>query len=519
MEYRRISPTDGSPGPDGQHFTQPILKKGRACVNCRRRKMKCDGVQPVCGSCLRTEKAEDCEYTTGSERSTSQRLEDEVHRLQTRLRDLQRPSDPPQGVTLQQPYVPDASNRRQQSSLQEPPLQVAQRLLDTFLAHASQLGFFLHPGRFRSSVQLPGSAGHESRPAPSLLSTMYLLGIHLTEVLLAHYFFSNKRPVEAKYHFNAAYSLAIASGIHKMRTRNPPDSTLPPATDDIEEGERVNAYWAIFSADKEWAGVFSCNPNIPSVTTSASIRLVTPFPREIEEYETGRYRCEMRPGHTFDDFLAGGEAPGEPLSSRALHAKAAFLFERGRAFSRMSGIELSNRQRNGLGDDFRHIRSLALNLKATLPPFETWLRNPNIDVVRTAYVGLTLLDAALIRLHGVAATHGDEKAMQQRMMSAQNIFNNSMRLASASWNFGYLNPIIGIAWREAFDVLVDEIRNRAQSSWSARHPSAQGEDPLRRQIRKGVSSFTIYSSGSTFIRCELEEMTNILQGGSPFSTT
>lgn len=244
--------------------------------------MKCDGVQPICGSCLRTEKAEDCEYTTGSERSTSQRLEDEVHRLQARLRDLQMPTDSQQGIILQQPYAPGPVERHQVSLFREPPRHIAQQILDIFLAHASQFGFFLHPGRFKNSVVLPASVGHESRPAPSLLSTMYLFGIHLSqdpeikrhektyfdlaiqhvaqdtssttthpkhrlhviqaEVLLTHYFFGNKRPVEGKYHSNAAYSLAIASGIHRMKTRNPPESTLPTAADDIEEVRRRQIY-------------------------------------------------------------------------------------------------------------------------------------------------------------------------------------------------------------------------------------------------------------------------------------
>jgi hypothetical protein len=174
-------------------------------------------------------------------------------------------------------------------------------------------------------VSSPGPVGHESRPSPSLLATVYLFGIYLsqdpelkhhektyfdlslqhvsrdtssttthpnhrlhviqTEVLLTHYFFANNRSIEGKYHCYSAYSLAIASGIHKMGARNPPELTLPPAADDIEEGERINAYWAIFCLDKEWAGVFNCNPNI-TCSASNGIRLVTPMPREIEEYET-----------------------------------------------------------------------------------------------------------------------------------------------------------------------------------------------------------------------------------------
>lgn len=95
-------------------------------------------------------------------------------------------------------------------------------------------------------------------------------------------------------------------------------------------------------------------------------------------------------------------------------------------------------------DSFNRFRNLAMAFKTSLPPFETWLRNPNIDMIRTAYIGVTLLGAALIELHGCAATQGDEKARQLRVISAQEIFNNSINLVSASWNLGFLNPIIGV---------------------------------------------------------------------------
>lgn len=113
----------------------------------------------------------------------------------------------------------------------------------------------------------------------------YRLHVIQTEVLLSYYFFANKRVMEGKYHMSCAFSLGIASGIHRMRTRNPPESTLPPANDDIEEGERVNALWTIFALDKGWAGVLGCTPNAQRPSVGGSV-MATPLPREIEEYET-----------------------------------------------------------------------------------------------------------------------------------------------------------------------------------------------------------------------------------------
>ncbi|KAF9444274.1 hypothetical protein P691DRAFT_677919 [Macrolepiota fuliginosa MF-IS2] len=549
MPPRYSPPVDGYSDPHSSN--QPILKKGRACANCRRRKMRCDGLQPICGSCMRTDKAEDCEYTTGSERSTSQKLEEEIERLQTKLRHLQTPSQPTQSLTLQQPYAPESRSRLPSPDLKEPPQYITQILVDIFLAHGSQYGFFLHPGRFRSSVFFSGPVGHGSRPSPSLLSVMYLLGIHLSqdpeikrhektyfdfalhqvaqdtvsitsqvqhrlhviqaEVILSHYFFSNKRMLEGKYHLNSAYSLCIASGIHKMKTSNPLGCTLPPANDDIEEGERVNACWAIFTLDKGWAGVMNYTPNFSSPNVGG-VRIDTPFPREIEEYESGHYRCERREAAALNNFIANSEHRGETLTSRTFHVKAAFLYEQARALSQASTTQLSGKQQCEFTDSFLHFRNLAMGFKSSLPPFETWLRNPNMDIVRTAYVACTLLDAALIRFHGIAAAQGDEKAPQLRMISAQETFNNSIRLMGASWNFGFLDPIIGFAWREAFDVLLEELNIRsAQFAWAARHCASE-EDPLRRQLRKGVSSFAIYRNSSSFISHEVEGMTNLLHG-------
>jgi hypothetical protein len=113
------------------------------------------------------------------------------------------------------------------------------------------------------------------------------LHIIQAEVLLSNYFFANQRTLEGGYHANSAYSLAVASGIHNMQTRNPPESKLPPVLDDIEEGERVNACWAIFTLDRGWAGALGFNSNI-TCTVGGNVVLTTPMPREIDEYGTVR---------------------------------------------------------------------------------------------------------------------------------------------------------------------------------------------------------------------------------------
>ncbi|XP_006455026.1 hypothetical protein AGABI2DRAFT_180246 [Agaricus bisporus var. bisporus H97] len=527
---------------------QPILRKGKACANCRRRKMKCDGVRPVCGPCAKSDKAEDCEYTSGSEQSTSQKLEDKIQRLQTRLQDLQTPSSDNPTLTLQQPYVYRSApaSRPLTPEYKEPPQHVKLILTETFLAYACQYGFFLHPERFRISVLYPGPVGHELRPSPCLLFVTYLLGIHFSqdpdlkrqektyldltiqqlphdttsttiqpryrlqiiqaEVLLSSYFFANKRPLEGGYHANSAYSLGAASGIQDMRCQN----KLPPVFDDVEEGERVNACWAIFTLDRGWAGVLGYNSNT-TCTIGGTVVLTTPMPREIEEYASGKYQCEQREGYTIKSFVTGRESRGESPSSRTVLAKSTFLFEKARSLIRVSFPELPDDQRPEYMDQYSRFRTLALTFKSTLPPLDMWLRTQSIDFIRTAYVGITLLEAALINFHAIAIRQGDEKAHQLSLISAHEIFTNSINLASASWNFGFLNPIIAFAWRTAFNVLFQELNSRPSSSSSSARQSCS-EDPLHRQLRKGVASFANYSHCCSYINSEVRGMMHLFHG-------
>lgn len=89
----------------------------------------------MCGQCDRAGRAEDCEYTTGQERSTVQILEENISRLEARIQELQNPdvsSSAP--VQLHQPYGVSPSEERVlrtihlRSPTQDPPRQVAEAL-------------------------------------------------------------------------------------------------------------------------------------------------------------------------------------------------------------------------------------------------------------------------------------------------------------------------------------------------------------------------------------------------------
>lgn len=49
--------TTGAANAGQQNFGPSPLRRGMACQSCRRRKLKCDAVRPVCGTCTRSRKA------------------------------------------------------------------------------------------------------------------------------------------------------------------------------------------------------------------------------------------------------------------------------------------------------------------------------------------------------------------------------------------------------------------------------------------------------------------------------
>ncbi|KAJ6590257.1 hypothetical protein B0H10DRAFT_807089 [Mycena sp. CBHHK59/15] len=62
------------------------LRRGKACLNCRHLKIRCDGVHPICGNCTRVPKDDPCEYTDVT--SKTMELENTVFQLQSSLNDL-----------------------------------------------------------------------------------------------------------------------------------------------------------------------------------------------------------------------------------------------------------------------------------------------------------------------------------------------------------------------------------------------------------------------------------------------
>ncbi|KAJ7156210.1 Zn(2)-Cys(6) binuclear cluster domain-containing protein [Mycena filopes] len=255
-----------------------LSPKAKACINCRRRKIKCDGERPKCGQCTRSMSFQDCEYADDGPTRTQQ-LEEQIAILEARIEELEKPKELRSSLTLQNPYGPERRSAslpvsRGGSSGHLPlphfssrtsspttastssegtiPLIELETLVHNFLRHSSQFGFFLNVHNFTEATM--GRTGQ--RPASVLLDVVNLWAVHLSgsdqfttqepiylsralrtavdalssthfnavlhsiqaEVLLSQYFLRNTRFLEGKYHLSAAVSLVISSGLHRIRS-------------------------------------------------------------------------------------------------------------------------------------------------------------------------------------------------------------------------------------------------------------------------------------------------------------
>ncbi|KIK63118.1 hypothetical protein GYMLUDRAFT_481274 [Collybiopsis luxurians FD-317 M1] len=313
------------------------IARGGACNNCKRRKMRCDGQRPVCGPCSRRiESLGDCEYAEVGH-THADRLQEQIAVLEARLEALQNPFSQRDAVTLIDPYVASSSvmsqlHRTSSDSVmvngsRNPFEESAQErnLMEAFLPHASQLGFFLDAQNLIYAFSNPYSDPSQ-RPTAALAATMVLLGSKLvpashiilpTEVylsnavqavslglseshpqrilhtlqaniLIAHYFLIHNRGLEGRWHLNNAVSLILSARMHRIRSSHIYDNTqalsidttttLPPARNFPEEGERINAIWTVLALDCLWSAVEG-KPTFTAYTTGQG-RVDTPWPLE-----------------------------------------------------------------------------------------------------------------------------------------------------------------------------------------------------------------------------------------------
>ncbi|KAF9260867.1 hypothetical protein L218DRAFT_962206 [Marasmius fiardii PR-910] len=497
--------------------TSTQLSKGEACLVCRHRKIKCDGIRPICGPCAASVPSH-CKYEGESEQRT---LKEQISAMEDRINQLQSS----RGMTLHHPYNPE-TGPASALNLRELPTEVRRGLLRSFIPHSTEFCFFLHGSRFQSSSEEPSLA---------LTSAIYLMGAYFSpdkelsalqpellnqalresarglssnhshkvlhtiqaEVLLAQYLFLQGRHLEGKYRISTATSIVLGAGFHKIRSDQqqfPPRSgmALPPPRDATEEVERVNALWAVVilnncwtPTDGTWTNIFNDMPEY---------RIDAPWPLDLFGETEPQFPSDLRSGYTVQNFLANANGV---RSLSALHSKSAVLFQRVSLLLGQHSPNMDVRQAAKFQVDFNKLDSLTRRFISELPPLS---QAPSRGTVRNLLVIHTLTRVSAMQLHSVFAGQ-DPKAQSYIWSTALSI---AALLREAKLNgFPFIDPFMGILWMATAKVFVDELTaGRGRPS----HPQRPRPEEMVAAVETVMSVMTFFAPHSPLIDAQLAQI-------------
>ncbi|EKM79034.1 hypothetical protein AGABI1DRAFT_129295 [Agaricus bisporus var. burnettii JB137-S8] len=452
------------------------LPRGSACLNCKRRRVRCDAQRPICGPCsrFRGHELDDCEFYEGHP-PTIQVLEKKEEDLIIKLEYLRRQGGscemPRGGTSCGSPLVGE--------EFKTLPAGKIQGLLTHFCAFASEIGFFLDPERFIHSALQNCNLGHHSRPCPSLLYAVCLWGsrafpyhvqksfeetvlpyalhfanedlsgthprrcLHVmqAEVLLSMFFLNNGQMVEGSYHANAAASLAISTKSNIIRS---PSRAQRSPGDLVDEGEWIDGFWIIVALSNYWVLV---NENQTFTFYDApQMAIDTPWP-------LSNYRQEKlaSAGHkTLERFLAGSQDDGYSLL--ALHAKVSVLLKR--------AIENGQKPGPGAAHQFSITNNALEQLMLTLPRLDQQMSPQQRQRLATIHM---LTQVALIKLHRPNA-RSSNTARQRCIQAARTIADIAAQYPTAN-PLQLVDPITGLVCYIAHDIVTTEIRHAHEQGY------------------------------------------------------
>ncbi|KZT64480.1 hypothetical protein DAEQUDRAFT_769658 [Daedalea quercina L-15889] len=504
----------------------------RACFRCRQKKIKCDTARPVCQMCFTANTPGDCIYGEDSEFPAIRLLEEKIGQLQERIVLLENYADS-QSVLLQNPYSSSSGSQAQQAleiACRALPPATAQELLRSFTDNAPEVGFFLHMPRFLERAAQP----HTGLPkhALTLMTAARLLGAYCStdaslhslqpqllaftlkdlsaalveinppavldilqaEVLLAHYFFSTNRTVEGVYHMDAASAIVLANRLHKIRSTR--DLPMLDSRDDIEEGERINAFWNTFILDRCWSYVLGRSPLLADEETKGT-GIDTPWPLNIEAYENHALPAEWRGLRTVQRFIFDAQFSNIEQSPLALHAKAAALYSEAR---RLATQFHSYALPPGWTELDRRIGQFIQSLPSLdgVQPAQRALASKMLVVHMLAY-GATIELQAPLEPRGIGTSR-----VLALAFDAVNILNqNGIR------DRALVDPMVGVVLASAANIFARTLRARRQST-AASGPSEVSVFLMAlAQVRSALDS---WGRRSAYIRNQHIRVAALIEG-------
>ncbi|KAJ7939732.1 hypothetical protein B0H13DRAFT_1586901, partial [Mycena leptocephala] len=423
--------------------------------------------------------------------------------------------------------------------------------LQTFSPHASEFGFFLHWSRFLQSTLssvLPDATIHKSL---ALLNTLYMWGAHLSsdrqrevyfktkalqsvaadltpqsflhtlqaEVLLSHFFFRTGHFLEARAHTATAVALALGAGLHQIRSLNHPDAPVLELTegndqeihlrapaDAIEEGERINGFWAVYMLQKNLSVALKPPARVCGVFEAGGMQIDTPWPLEMDDYKQGLLTSDIHGDSTVRNFLQQTATPGyhgRP-SITALHVKACILLHRAVYVHGQYRPNVSEGEAQSWWKAFGVVDQLINSLRSDLADFAAQLqvqgRSPGS--ARTILLTHSLLNAATIKLHSICYTN--PLSRQSCLAAARDVF----RLGGPNpHGLGHLNPMMGILWMTACSVFIDELRRMratvesAPGAWPSQIASeSEREKEMLKSLHDGLDGLSAFARESLLMR-------------------
>ncbi|KAJ3893902.1 hypothetical protein GG344DRAFT_86946 [Lentinula edodes] len=476
------------------------------------RESKCDGARPICGPCRRTPKDDPCEYADGPGRSRVHALEETVSRLEARLREYEHPEETP-AMVLHDPYQYGQAARSCDS-----PSTSFFRILEWFFANAVSFGFFLEHSRFSDSALLPLDFGHQSRPCPGLLSTVYLWGIHLSpqaqrkdlehillmralrdtasdlstanphphrfmhtiqaETLLGYYFFRNGNILEAKRHASSAASLALGCGLNTLRSSNEQQQwssniNLPPPQDPIEEGERINGFWTVFTLYRDVAVTVDPPRSVCGIFDAPGCQIDTPWPLDMDMYRKNILPpCSSMTIHEFLNQIQQSVNDHQLASTTSMITKASLLLHQASFVAGKYDSNMPTHEAQTLFATFQSIQRLISSLRSQLPPLEKFdNQNQNLPALREIHLAHSLIHGSIIRLNEIFSDSNAD-CRQYCVKSAQAMIHGGGFDVD---EFGCVNPIMG-----------GDLRFTSEES-------------LLASLQRGLSALTFFSTNSALM--------------------
>ncbi|KAF9257219.1 hypothetical protein L218DRAFT_935965 [Marasmius fiardii PR-910] len=261
----------------GDVFKQPTkhLRRGKACLNCRFLKIKCDGVKPTCGQCIRVPKDDPCEYTDGPSRTVL--LQQNVAQLQARIRELEQSNlGSSQSETVRNgTSFNDTNSSSPWKALLSTVILWGIHLSDSHIGTPSA----------READLLQRALSHTAIPAFSGLKCFQTIQLIQAKVLLATYFLRRNQFMDSDYHISGAVSLCLSLGLHKLNYSGlvSSHSKVPCANSWVDMDERIRGFWTVFALQRHilivrypWSNAFGNLNSCQEITT--------PWPMKMGEH-------------------------------------------------------------------------------------------------------------------------------------------------------------------------------------------------------------------------------------------